>query len=728
MTVAANVMQITRSASADAWFLETENTLYAIGISGEGIPTQRYWGPRLPDADRSRIAVGMRSRSLHSHGSRPSEVEEEVLVGGGSRWGVAGLNIVLPGADRAPEIAVESDEIVHDPTTGEATLRLTLRDSKGALAVTLCYRLRAGTDVIERWAELSLASSAPEDALLHRADSANWFIEDQDDYRYSAVSGYWAGETQLERKALPVGELTFTSRTGTTSHGANPWVMLDDGTATEDVGLVRSIALGWSGTWRLTVQRRAEGGVSVSTGLGHDGVVQRLHPGSTLTTPSSFGQVSGGGFGAASRGWHRFVREQLRPGGDQLNPVLYNSWEATEFAVTEEGQVALARQAAALGVELFVVDDGWFSTRTDDRGGLGDWWPDPRRFPDGLRPLRDEIAALGMQFGLWVEPEMVNPRSELYSEHPDWVLHFDGRHRAERRNQLVLNFARDDVRVWALEWLDRLVEENGIDFLKWDMNRPFTQAGWPENPSDQDSLWVEHTRGVTDIMRRLREAHPHLRIESCAGGGGRVDLAMAALVDEFWTSDNTDAIDRQPIQHGFSQLYPAIGMTNWVTDSPNPLTFREVPLEYRFHVAMAGALGIGGDLSGWSAEELETSTALIAQYKRIREVVQLGDLHRLGGMPGRDRSAVQYVRDDRVVVFCYEPRRSLDRSPRHLTLRGLEDDARYRDVATGEEYGGAYLRHRGFSFHEDALVIAANDSLRFSQRDFLSSIVEFVRV
>ncbi len=724
-------VRITRSAGGDAWFLETATTMYVVGISEQGIPAQRYWGPRLPAADRDRLAHGMRSRSLHSHGSRPSEVEEELLVGGGSRWGVVGLDVVLPGADRAPELVFAADEIEPqevDGTLDAITLRLRLRDSRGPLMVTLCYRLRAGTDVIERWNELSLDASAPGDALLHRVDSANWFIEDQSDYRYSAVNGYWAGETQLERKALPVGELTFTSRTGTTSHGANPWVMIDDGTTTEDVGLVRSVALGWSGTWRLTVQRRAEGGVSVSTGFGHDGVVLRLCPGSSLTTPSSFGQVSSGGFGAASRGWHRFVRERLRPTGDQVNPVLYNSWEATEFDVTEEGQLALARRAADMGAELFVVDDGWFSTRTDDTSGLGDWWPDPRRFPAGLRRLRDEVAALGMRFGLWVEPEMVNPRSELYRRHPEWVLHVDGRHRAERRNQLVLNFARDDVREWAFGWLDRLVGDNAIDYLKWDMNRPFSQAGWPENATDQDSLWVGHARAVHDIMRRLRVAHPGLRIESCAGGGGRVDLAMAAVADEFWTSDNTDAIDRQPIQHGFSQLYPAIAMSNWVTDSPNPLTFREVPLEYRFHVAMAGSLGIGGDLTRWSPHELETATALIAQYKRIREVVQLGEQYRLGGLPGRDRSAVQYVHGGRVVVLCYEPRRSLDRGSRHVTLRGLEEDARYRDLATGEEYGGGYLHHRGFPFHEDELVIPATGSLRFSQRDFLSSIVEFERV
>ncbi|RZU67082.1 alpha-galactosidase [Microterricola gilva] len=719
-------MPITPSASGDAWFLETPNTLYVIGLSELGVPDQRYWGPRLPASDWPQIVRKMRSRSLHSHGSRPSEVEEEVLPSGGSRWGVSSLDIVLDGGDRAPELGFTTAHI--ERSDSESHLALTLLDSKGMLAVTLHYRVREGSDVIERWTELSLDATAAGGARVHRLDSANWFIDDQDDYRYSSVNGYWAGETRLERGTLPTGELNFTSRTGLTSHGANPWIMLDDGTATEERGLVRTIALGWSGTWRLSTQRRAEGGVSVSGGFGHDGVVLTLAPGGALSTPASFGLLSTEGFGGASRSWHAFARESIRPSGDELNPVLYNSWEATEFDVTEEGQRALAEIAAGLGVELFVVDDGWFSTRTNDRSGLGDWAPNPERFPHGLHALREHITGLGMKFGLWVEPEMVNPDSALYREHPEWVLHFAGRRRAERRNQLVLNFARPDVRAWAAAWLDELVRENRLDFLKWDMNRPFTQAGWPGAADEQDSLWVEHTRGVYDIMAGLRAAHPRLRIEACAGGGGRIDLGMLANADQFWTSDNTDAIDRQPIQHGFSQIYPAIAMTNWVTDSPNPLTFREVPLEYRFHVAMTGILGIGGNLANWSEEERADAARLIEQYKGIREVVQLGEQYRIGGEPGAERSAVQYVHGDRVVVFCFEPRRTLDRGPRQLRLPGLDPRADYRVLDTGAVHSGSYLANRGLAFHEREHVIEATGSLRFSHRDFISSITELVRL
>lgn len=263
-----------------------------------------------------------------------------------------------------------------------------------------------------------------------------------------------------------------------------------------------------------------------------------------------------------------------------------------------------------------------------------------------------------MRFGVWVEPEMVNPDSDLYRAHPDWVLHLPGRPRSELRNQLVLNFARQDVADWAFHWLTRLVAEHRVDFLKWDMNRVFGESGWPGQEDGNDRLWTRYVHHLYGVLDRLRAARPELRIETCSGGGGRVDLGILARTDQAWTSDNTDAVDRLGIQQGFSQVYPARVMSAWVTDVPNQLTRLSVPLSFRFHVAMAGLLGIGGDLTRWSEEELAEAAGLVARYKEIRHLVQHGDQYRFGDPYGDGTSAVQYAAPDgsEAVVLAFRSR------------------------------------------------------------------------
>jgi alpha-galactosidase len=286
-----------------------------------------------------------------------------------------------------------------------------------------------------------------------------------------------------------------------------------------------------------------------------------------------------------------------------------------------------------------------------------------------------------MKFGVWVEPEMVNPDSDLYRAHPDWVQHFPHRSRAESRNQLVLNFARPDVVAWARGWLTDLVASSDVDFLKWDMNRPFGEVG--------GRLWLDHVQAVYTVMDQLRSLFPSLRIESCSGGGGRADFGIMARTDQVWTSDNTDAASRLAIQNGYAQVYPPGTMSAWVTDSPNPLTGRVVPLRFRFHVAMAGVLGVGGDLPRWSAAELTEAASLVAAYKSVREVIQHGAHFRLS-FPGG--SAVQYVLGPRAVVFVYRPAASFAPSP-PLPLPGLDPAGVYRAGDRG--YSGAALQSVG---------------------------------
>ncbi|MEV0974652.1 alpha-galactosidase [Microtetraspora glauca] len=667
----------------DTWAVVTGTTAYVVAVesdpaTGEARVLQRYWGPRLP-GDALAAPLPPAPPRVDSSFFDPRDTAELLPVEGGTRWGVPSLQVTYPGDIRSVEFRYTSARM-----DGER-LTVTLRDDAFGLEADL--HVEAVGEVIERWTTLRLDASAPGAVAVGRLDSGNWEIPERDAYRYTGVYGAQLLENQVQRGELPVGETTFTSRSGTTSHRANPWIMIDAGDATEEHGEVWSVALAWSGSWRLTAQHRPEGDLAVTAGFGHDGPRWRLAPGESLETPRVLGLHTTGGFGAASRAWHAYTREHVSPAPREDRPVLYNSWEATAFDVTEEGQLDLARRAAAIGVELFVVDDGWFHRRDSDIRGLGDWWPDRAKFPEGMTRLFDRVRDLGMAAGLWVEPEMVNPDSELYRARPDWVLHYPGRRRDTLRDQLVLNFAREDVRDWALGWLDRLVGEHRLAFLKWDMNRSFTQAGQPGERSDM--LWIEHTRGVYAVLDELRRRHPGLRVESCSGGGGRVDLGILRRADQVWTSDNTDARDRQGIQHGMSHVYPANVMAAWVTDAPNPITMREVPLRYRFHVAMAGVLAVGADVRRWSEEDADEARELVARYKAIRPVVQHGTLHRLTGDPGVTRSALQYTLDDLVVVLAYNPYATGKRGPRRLRLAGLDPDAVYEVVEGDDPLKGA---------------------------------------
>ena len=620
----------------------------------------------------------------------------ELAAGSAFQFGHAQLSVRFADGTRELELEFVSAAIEDSGETAE--LVLSFADRHYPLAVESRHRARRGSPVIERRLVLRHTGSDADASInILRADSASWTLPPMADYRLSQVRGRWAAETRLHRSSPPFGETVLTSRRGITGHHANPWVMVDDGTAGATHGQVFGCALAWSGSWRLTVERTSADRVVVAAGFGPDGVVWSLAPGEVLTTPVSAGIWTDGGFDAASQAWHAYVLDQVLPHAEELRPVVYNSWEATGFDVSLEGQLALARQAAEIGVELFVMDDGWFGSRTSDRAGLGDWWPNPDRFPDGLAPLVKGVRELGMDFGLWVEPEMVNPDSDLYRAHPDWVLHQPFRRRSEHRNQLVLNLARPDVAAWVHEWLDRLVAESDIGFLKWDMNRPFTEVGWPEaGEGGGDLVWRRYVENLYALLDKLRADHPGLRIEACSGGGGRLDLGVLARVDQVWTSDNTDALDRLAIQEGFAQVYPARVMSAWVTDSPNPHTGRRIPLEFRFHVAMAGVMGIGGDLAEWSAEELTTAREMVTAYKRIRPVVQHGTRYAHGDASG-DLSGVEYVAADRseAVVFVYRRERRFAQMERPVVLRGVDAAGRYRDVGSGIVHHGAVLLSRG---------------------------------
>lgn len=663
------------------WVLYGRTTAYGLRLAA-GSVWHVWWGPALTLGQVAGLPLPPRDHD--------DILGEELPGEGGERFGPPSVRVVFPDGTRAVEWVPDGYRI------DGGHLQVALADRYYPLRIELHYRVHADSDVVERWTVLThTGRGAP--VTISAVDAASWNLPAHHEHRLSYVGGETKVEFQLQRTTLGTGEFMLTSRRGITRHEVNPWLIVDQGDATEGYGQVWSVALAWSGSWRITTRRTLAGHVTISGGSGHDGTSWRLQPGETWQSPIFAGLYSSGGFGATTRQWHAYVRAHVLPAADEVRPVLYNSWEGSGFDVDEAGQREMARLAAGLGVELYVMDDGWFSTRTDDRAGLGDWWPDPDRFPGGLGPLIAEVHRLGMRFGLWVEPEMVNPHSRLYRQHPDWVLHMAHRGRTEIRNQLVLNFARPDVAAWAYAWLSRLLAENEIDFLKWDSNRAFTEAGWPD-AADPGRLFTDHTRNVYGIIDRLRADHPRLRIETCASGGGRVDLGVLRRADQAWPSDNTDPADRIAIQEGYSQLYPAMTMGACASDSPSPVTGRAASLRFRFHVAMAGALGISGDLRAWPESQRREAAGLIAAYRRIRHLVQHGDLYRLRPAALDRMTVVQYVGADaaETVVLAW---RTFTR-PREIDvpivrLQGLVPSAWYRDADRGAVFDGAVLMNAG---------------------------------
>ncbi|MDA8296976.1 MAG: alpha-galactosidase [Actinomycetota bacterium] len=702
----------------NTWLLEMPTSSYAIALTGElRVPRHVHWGCPIGHETAAAIAASELRQNVE-HIAWAEEDRLECVGWGGRRYDEPTVKVDFADGTRGIEWHLAHDEVTRDGDS--MTLMLALQDRAYPLRVELFYRIFDDTDVLERWARLIVPDHGAA-VVVRRAFSANWWLPERGSWRLSFLHGGWGNETQLERRAFGSDKHVLESRRGTTSHQFQPFFALDaDGTATEDHGEVWSGQLAWSGAWKIIGEQTAGGHVHVVGGWNDFDSPIVLAPGDELALPVFTGLYCQGGFGGMSRAWHDYELNHVlaRPGRTQpspsfparchnraaseslprLRPVLYNSWEATAFAVDEQGQRKLAELAAQMGVELFVVDDGWFVGRRDDRAGLGDWHVDAEKFPRGLTPLIEHVNQLNMGFGLWIEPEMVNPNSDLYRAHPDWVFHFANRARTEKRNQLVLNLARDDVAEWVFQTVDGLLSSHPIDFVKWDMNRHFSEPGWPEQSgANPERAWTAYVENLYDILDRLHDAHPTVDFESCSGGGGRVDLGILSRTRQVWTSDNTDAFDRIAIQKGFSYAHAPLAMMAWVTDSPNPLTRRELPLAYRFHVAMAGSLGIGGNLSEWTAAEREEARQLVGRYKQIRPIVQHGRLFRLLDLARDDLAAVQYVaRDDSaIVVFAWSGARHYRTRPGWVQLQAIDPTASYRDRETGMVHAGATLQALG---------------------------------
>ena len=687
-----------------SWLLVTEHSTYALGVTEEKYILNLYWGARLAFSSDLPAAVMPPDRS--SQDVSLALAPEEYPAFGGLRFGELAAKITFADQTRDADLRFSGAEIGEQD--GLPQLRIFLQDAVYPLQVALLYQVDVANDVIIRSARFTNQGADP--IVLERAFSAVWHLPRQvTSRRLTTLGGQWAGESRLQQQQVVTGTTLIESRKGVTGSHAYPWFALDT-QATEQQGEVYFGTLAWSGNWALRIATTITGATAIGGGIHEHDFAWTLAPQTSFTTPDFVAGFTLDGMNGIRRRLHRYVREQVLPQkqASKPRPVLYNSWEATTFDVNEEGQSLLAERAAKLGVELFVVDDGWFPGRVHDRAGLGDWRVDPQKFPHGLRPLIERVKALGMQFGLWVEPEMVNADSDLYRSHPDWIYHFPQRPRSEARNQLVLNVGRQDVQEYLITVLDQLLTENAIDFVKWDMNRPLSEPGWPEYVAqgrDAREIWVRHTQGVYAILDALRARHPDLSIEACSAGGGRADLGVLKRTDQAWTSDNTHPDARLFIQEGISHILPGRVMGAWVTDMPHDRMVNEVPLQYRFHVAMMGALGIGGHLLHWSDEDLAEATRWIAVYKAIRHLVQDGDQHWLLSPTASkgDLVAVTSVAPDgsEAVLFAFRRSNPFWEPLPLLRLQGLQPETRYRVRELGNTsapevvLSGAALMRRG---------------------------------
>jgi alpha-galactosidase len=701
-----NIVTKTSKWGRPVWILRLENSSYAFGLDTFGVLQHMWWGAALPLLSDYGEPT---SAGTWSH-ERPQGIsQEEYPAWGDLKFGEPALKLHYADGNR-----VALPRYQHSATDGDR-LTLTFRDDSYGLLLELYYVIYPKFNLIERYSRLCNEGEAPIDLEIVR--SALWRLPPAE-YHYSYLTGRWGEDFQRQTTAVKLGKQVLESRHGVTGFDSNPFFAIHQPDASETHGDVYFGALAYSGNWQFVLEHNHHGQLALAGGMNPFDFRWRLDPGESLNTPKFIAGYTNRGMGEASRLLHHYHREQVLPKAfaKTPRPVLYNSWYATEFDVNLDNQLAAAHLAAELGVELFVMDDGWFGRRDSDKAGLGDWYPSATKFPDGLTPLIQAVNDLGMDFGLWIEPEMVNPDSDLYRAHPDWVYQFANRPLSQGRNQLILNLARTDVQEHLITVFDRLLADNKIRFIKWDMNRSFSEPGWPDAPEGRaQEIWLRHTLGVYYILETLRARHPEVLFESCASGGGRVDFGIFQHTDQAWMSDNTDSLADLYLTESYSLAYALKTRVVWVTD-PSGLTQRTIPLDFRFHVAMLGTLGVGANLPQWSEAERRVARAHIATYKRLRETIQHGSLYRLRRVAASEVSAFQFISEDHthLVVFIFLDHVRYGQYSATVRLQGLEAKAHYQPGNGGEPVSGQALMSRGLR-----LTI---------QGDYSSQLLEFRKI
>ncbi len=714
------IMSINYNENFKTFHLRTKNTSYVLKVMETGHLSHLYWGRKLK-ADN--LEYFFRRRGFGSFAADTDNISgfqlelipQECPTFGATDLRSPSLEFQYEDGTSATDLRYKSHRIyegkqrlsglpaVYVESEEEATsLEITLVDSLKNLEVILTYNVFENFDAITR--SLKIVNNSDEKINIERVLSANVDFT-TDEFDFIQLSGSWGRERHILRNPLRSGSQAIESRRGASSHAQNPFMALCSKDANEEYGDVYGFSLVYSGNFLANVEVDMYRNARAQIGINTFDFKWLLESKEEFRAPEVVLVYSSKGLNGMSQIYHNLYRKRLCRGNyrDKVRPVLINNWEATYFDFNEVKIKEIAKEASKLGMELFVLDDGWFGNRNDDKSSLGDWFVNEGKLKGGLSKLAKDINNMGLEFGLWFEPEMISPISKLYEKHPNWCIHIPGRTRSQARSQLILDLSRKEVCDYIIESISKILESANISYVKWDMNRNMTEVGSLGLTSDrQRETAHRYILGLYRVMEEITSRFPNVLFESCSGGGGRFDPGILYYMPQTWTSDDTDAIERLKIQFGTSMVYPPISMGCHVSAVPNHQANRITPLETRWVSAMAGNFGYELDITKLSEEEKEELKEQISLYKEIRETVQFGTLYRLKSPFNSNEVAWMMISEDKneVVVSYVRQWALVNESFSNLKLTALDKDSEYEIIGEDIVLSGDELMYIGLNIPE----------------------------
>ena len=710
--------------------LDTQNTSYIFAISPQGHPIHIYYGSRLPRADvdalqmKNNITLGSAVEYAPGY-CLDSQLLEYSGIGKGD-YRHSPLECTLPDGSfttdfvyegfRITEGSYENDCGLPFADGGSQTLSIWFRDQKyRSLRLFLNYTVFFDCDVIARNVELHNGENG--EVTIRKIMSVMLDLPESE-YSLVTLNGSWAKEAHIQENPVSYGLHVNDSTVGASSNRHNPGFLLKKNGADELQGQLMGFNLLYSGNHYSAVEKTSQDTLRLMLGINPHCFQWKLEAGERFVAPQAVMTFSESGINGMAANFHDFVNRHIIPQNfrNVQRPVVLNNWEATFFDFNRHKILSMAKKAADLGVEMFVLDDGWFGKRNSDRAGLGDWVVNTKKLPGGLRKLAKDINAMGLRFGLWFEPECVNPDSDLYRRHPDWAIQIPGREPALGRNQLTLDLTRKEVRDYIVDAVDKILRSANIEYVKWDYNRHMSDV-YGATLRNQGEFFHRYVLGLYEVLRRLfLEKHPHILLESCSSGGNRFDLGMLCFSPQVWTSDDTDAMERLEIQRGMYCFYPPSSISCHVSMCPNAQTLRNVPLSTRFHVAAFGVMGYELDFGELTPEERRQIKDQIIFYKEHRQTLQFGRFSRYFSKPGQ-RESWQMAGKMEIVAAVYNL--SYGAIPARDTLRLLSAKAgkTYRLKSVPQKL--RINRFGGLIKHVSPVKLRADGAvLRFADRHF----------